>query len=167
MSGTKIKRKPLIATFLTCALLGPPVGGFSLFLAKWLRLLANGETAYNLTYDGLLRFTAGLENFFGVVIFFIIPFSFFEGGLAAIFFGFTMVAYGLIKAQPPLWFAIAVAFVGWLVLPSVKYDIWPRNDIMMAHILSAIVCWLVFRRYWNRWAGDNATNPSLFGKAVS
>jgi hypothetical protein len=158
--NTSPASKPLLATFLTCVLLGPPVGALGLILAMSIRIS-------NLTYDDLGR---SLFTYLGTVLIssiLIIPFSFLSGGLSAIFSGLAMVAYGWSKGEPPLWFAIAVALIASLVLVSVQNDTWHSGEIVMAHVLPAIVCWLVFRRYWNRWAKDGSVPTSLSGKTES
>jgi hypothetical protein len=149
MSGAS-KRKPLLATFLTCLLMGPPVGS---------AVMAFGLLAEN----GI--FTAALT----VLLF--APVSYVSGGLSALASGIAMVGYGWLKGLPPLWFAIACAVATFGVLQAVQNDQAFGSAVLLlaAHVVSAVVCWLVFRGFWGKYelAVGTHPNPSLAGRGES
>jgi hypothetical protein len=132
MSGGAIavvRRHPLVATFLTCVLLGPPVGAL---------VIASS------VIDELGITTA----IFSLLL--LVPFSYVSGGLSALASGIAMVAYGWLKGQPPLWFALACALVTFAVLQWVQTDQAVKSALalLLAHVVSALMCWMVFRRFW-------------------
>jgi hypothetical protein len=134
-------RKPLIATFLTCVLLGPPVGGIVIGL-------------------GLVGDQGVLTALLSSLAF--APFSYVSGGLSALTSGVAMTAYGGFKGKPPLWFALVCAVATFAVLQSVQNDQARGYAVMLltAHIVSGLVCWLVFSRFWTRYELAAATHTS-------
>jgi hypothetical protein len=146
MSGISA-RKPLLATFLTCVLMGPPVG------ALVMALEVMGE-------QGIV--TALLSSLL------LVPFSYVSGGLSALASGLAMVAYGWFKGKPPLWFAIICAVATFAVLQAVQNDqaLGAALLLFAAHVVSAVVCWLVFSRFWKTYelAASTHPSPSLAGR---
>jgi hypothetical protein len=149
MSGAS-HRKPLLATFLTCLLMGPPVGA---------AVMAFGSLAEN----GI--FTAALT----VLLF--APVSYVSGGLSALASGIAMVGYGWLIGAPPLWFAVVCSVMTFGVLQAVQNDQALGSAVLLlaAHVVSAVVCWLVFRGFWPRseLAAVTHPRPSLAGRGRS
>jgi hypothetical protein len=124
---------PVAKTFLTCVLLGPPVGGIVLSLL--------------LTVIGPEKI--GVLQALGAALL-IMPFSYLSGGLSALVSGIIMAAYGYYRGRPPLVLALVVACAVFVVLQSVQNDqnLSAAVSLFLAHIISAAVCWFVFRRFW-------------------
>jgi hypothetical protein len=119
-------------TFLTCLLLGPAVGGVVMSL---------------LSVFGPEKI--GVLQALGAALF-IVPFSYLSGGLSALASGVIMGAYGFYRGRPPLILALVVACAVFAVLQSVQNDqnLSAAVSLFLAHIIAAVVCWYVFRRFW-------------------
>jgi uncharacterized membrane protein len=143
----RFARKPLLPTFLTCVLIGPPVGALVMGLS-----FRDEEGVVTAIASGLLM----------------VPFSYISGGLSALVSGLAMVAFGRFNGQPPLWFAIACAVATFAVLQSVQNDqaLGAAVLLLAAHVVSAVVCWIVFSRFWKKseLAVGTHPSPSLAGR---
>jgi hypothetical protein len=146
MSGTSA-RKPLLATFFICALLGPPVGAAVMAFGS---LAEHGIVITTLT--ALLLATG----------------SYVSGGLSALASGIAMVGYGWLKGAPPLWFAVVCAVATFAVLQSGQNDQALNNALSLfaAHVVSSVVCWALFSRFWKTYelAAGTHPSPSLAGR---
>jgi hypothetical protein len=136
LKPTTAKSKPLLATFLTCVLIGPPVGALAIAFSL------------NLESSNASDFGLWTALFFTPIM---IPFSYTSGGLLALASGLAMVAYGWFKGMPPLWFAIGCAVAVYAILQSVQTDqsTGAAMSLLAAHVVPAVVCWSLFRRFWS------------------
>jgi hypothetical protein len=120
-------------TFFTCLLLGPPVGGIVTSLL--LPLIGHEKV--------------GVAQALGAAVL-IVLFSYLSGGLSALASGLIMGAYGFYRGRPPLFLALVVACAVFAALQSVQNDqnVNAAISLFLAHIVAALVCWYVFRRFW-------------------
>jgi hypothetical protein len=102
-------RKPLLATFVTCVLLGPLVGGLVILLS--VMPVDGGLSDVGAVWAMLVSFISTLV---------LLPFSYISGGPSAIASGLAMVVYGWFNGRPPLWFALVCAVATYAVLQSVQ-----------------------------------------------
>jgi hypothetical protein len=123
---------PAAKTFLTCLLLGPPVGGIVMSLLS----VIGPETI-------------GVLQALGAALL-IMPFSYLSGGLSALVSGIIMAAYGYYRGRPPLVLALVVACAVFAVLQSVQngQNLTAAVSLFLSHVIAAVVCWYVFRRFW-------------------
>jgi hypothetical protein len=137
--------KAAIASFLTCLIAGPPVGGivFALMLAfwPWLQgLLGDGAdlTLQYRSFVGLVALIVGL------------PLAYVAGGVQAALAGLAFAAYGLLAGRPPAWFAFALAIAIYPVTRLLGIGgpmLFVKSDVAV-HVIPVIVCWMLIRPFW-------------------
>lgn len=133
-----------VATFLTCLMLGPPLGGiafgFSIVMTPFFSgvPLADGTTLGSQLYTGL------------IIALFGIPFSYLIGGIQAAATGVFLAVFGWMRGRPPLWFALATAvavFAG-AALADIAETSETLTLMIPVHAVPTLLCWLIIRNYW-------------------
>jgi hypothetical protein len=151
MSGlpqSAVQRRPwgaAAASFLTCLLAGPPIGGmvFALMLAlwPWWRSLTGADVTYDTQYQGFIGLAALVVG---------LPLSYAAGGVQAGLAGLCFSAYGMVAGRPTAWFAGALALAIYpvaLMLGISGPMLFVKSDIAV-HAIPVIVCWLLIRPFW-------------------
>ena len=133
-----------VATFLTCLVLGPPIGGLVFSFA----MLLIPDVA------GIPRSQGtGFGDYLLMVVWvslFAVPFSYVIGGLQAAATGFAFGAYGWFKRKLPFWFAVITALCVYLASAIAGFSDGENLLAIMlpVHIIPAFLCWLIVRTYW-------------------
>jgi hypothetical protein len=140
-------RKPLlrsIATVLTCAVLGPPVGGIVFALAVSLLPWISGVP---LTPDKQVDDILGVGLF---VALFAVPFSYVFGGIQAICVGLIFAVYGWHRGTPPVWLAVVAGLLLFGLSMIIGVDHVDRFSwlLLVAHVFAAFVTWSLVRAFW-------------------
>ena len=155
---TELVKQKLIWIVFAFMLIGPPIGGLTLWLARWISALFSPE---HMTWAGeAARFT--LEK--AVTSFLLMTgFSYWVGAapaaIAGAALGFVQIRYG----RTPWYVALAcgvavgVGYAGYFyILPSragvnASASIYESTVLVLICVVPTLVCWTIMRR----WYGDD------------
>src|SRR5262245_51770035 len=137
-------RTPVI-TVLIYGVCGPPLGVIVLMITV---VVSFGFTApsHPMDISGAIPRLPPLMQ----MLLLAMPFSYIIGGIQAFASGVMVAAYGMRIATPGyLVAAIAslITYVGFVILGPHR-DIWEYGMMVFVHVIPALVCWHIAKRFW-------------------
>lgn len=83
------------------------------------------------------------------VALFAIPFSYLIGAAQALAVGIAFAAYGWLRGQPPLWFAVLVGLIVYGVASAAGFrasEFW--FAFLLINLVPTLLCWALVRLFW-------------------
>ena len=151
MTGTIATTQPdrwrtAVITVLIYGLAGPLLGVAVLMITV---MVSFGFTAPDRPFDPSAMVTR-LPAFMQMLLL-SIPFSYMLGGIQAFAAGLLVSAYGLVIGKPGYLVAAVAGLVtfGGFVWLGPQRDLWEYGMMLFVHIIPALICWHIVKRFWN------------------